>query len=464
MVDAVDVDAAFAGVCSWRALSSHWLDLPTERLADPRGARSWAWAGQVFSRRSLHRDLLFFSLCTDGSGGAHGGVEVLLRRDVIGDTAMDEAYYTYKCGAVLRVEGAAEGARNTHGRPLLVATRVEHVAAFPAGQVYDIAASPPQPPCLGLPSDYAERVAGPEAAADAAAVAAAAAAAAAARPSPPPPPLLEENFSGVSLHVLCKHWVAARLAPAFSCRSRVGCRFAHVLPPGAPPAAAVCAAWKRWRARVKRAAAPRARDDDAGPPEARAPHSERGNVFGEWLLAHAAPAALRGGVVLDVAGGRGDLAAALARAGVRVVTVDPRPAKPTKAKARAWAAAAAAADAAAADAGTPPPCMPEHLLELFDDAFVASHAALVAGVSLIVGFHPDEATEPIVDYALKAGLPVAVVPCCVCSRAAPGRRLASGGGPVHSVAQFVACVVCVFVFSSSFFSSFFFPFSFFAFS
>jgi len=381
---------------------------------------------------TLHRDILFLSLCTDGSGGLHGGVEVLLRRDVLGDAAMDAANYSFKCGAVLRVAGAAEGARNTQGRPLLVATRVAPVAALPAGQLYDAAAAPPQPPCLGLPCDYAERVAGPEAAA--AAVAAAAAAVPHPHPLPHPPPLLEETFSGVPLHALCKHWVAARLAPSFSCRARAGCAFLHALPAAAPPAAAVCAAWGRWRARVKRVAAPRAAGDAGPPPEERAPHGERGNVFAAWLLAHAPPAALRGGTVLDVAGGRGDLAAALARAGAAVVTVDPRPAKPTRAKARAWAAAAAAAAAA----GAPPPRPPEHLLERFDGGFIAARAALLRGVSLVVGFHPDEATEPIVDFALAAGLPVAVVPCCVCARAAPAPRLAADGAPVHSVAQFVA--------------------------
>jgi hypothetical protein len=356
-------------------------------------------------------------------------VEVLLRRDVLGDAVMDASNFSLRGGHVVRVTGAAEGAANTQGRPLLVATRVQHVAAFPAGPPYDAAAQPLQPPCLGLPHDYAARVAGDEAAAGAAA-------ATAQRPPPPPPSPLEETFCGVALHRLCKHWVAARLAPFFSCRARAGCAFAHALPPGAPPAVAVCAAWGRWRARARRAAASAAHGGAAmqGPLAAAvAPHGERGNVFAEWLLARAPAAALRGGgVVLDVAGGRGDLAAALARAGVTVVTVDPRPPKPTRAKARAWVAA----EAAAAAAGAPPPRAPEHLRELFGAAFEGAHGELLRRVALVVGFHPDEATEPLVDFALRAGLPVAVVPCCVCARAAPGRRMADGE-PVHSAAQFV---------------------------
>ena len=101
-------DAAYAGVCSWRALHAHWLALPVQALASPGSAPSWEWTGQIFSRRSLHRDILFLSLCTDGSGGLHGGVEVLLRRDVLGDAAMDAANYSFKCGAVLRVAGIGE--------------------------------------------------------------------------------------------------------------------------------------------------------------------------------------------------------------------------------------------------------------------------------------------------------------------------------------------------------------------
>ena len=39
--------------------------------------------------------------------------------------------------------------------------------------------------------------------------------------------------------------------------------------------------------------------------------------------------------------------------------------------------------------------------------------------------HPDEATEPIVDAALRLGRPFAVVPCCVFAREFP-RQLPNG--------------------------------------
>ena len=44
------------------------------------------------------------------------------------------------------------------------------------------------------------------------------------------------------------------------------------------------------------------------------------------------------------------------------------------------------------------------------------HAELLAGCSVVVGMHPDQATDAIVDFALQAGKPFAVIPCCVFPR------------------------------------------------
>ena len=48
--------------------------------------------------------------------------------------------------------------------------------------------------------------------------------------------------------------------------------------------------------------------------------------------------------------------------------------------------------------------------------------------ALVVGLHPDEATDAIVDAALAAGKPFAVVPCCVFPSLFPHRRLVA---PLH---------------------------------
>lgn len=47
--------------------------------------------------------------------------------------------------------------------------------------------------------------------------------------------------------------------------------------------------------------------------------------------------------------------------------------------------------------------------------------------SLVLGMHPDEATDNIVDYAIRERIPFAVVPCCVFPHLFPGRRFTPDG-------------------------------------
>ncbi|RLN52571.1 hypothetical protein BBJ29_000258 [Phytophthora kernoviae] len=56
----------------------------------------------------------------------------------------------------------------------------------------------------------------------------------------------------------------------------------------------------------------------------------------------------------------------------------------------------------------------------------ANNAQLVNQASLLLGMHPDEATDAILDVAIKLGKPFAVVPCCVFGNTFPERRLANG--------------------------------------
>ena len=52
--------------------------------------------------------------------------------------------------------------------------------------------------------------------------------------------------------------------------------------------------------------------------------------------------------------------------------------------------------------------------------------ALLQNCSTLLALHPDEATDAVVDVAIAAKIPFAVVPCCVFSRLFPGRRTPSG--------------------------------------
>jgi hypothetical protein len=63
--------------------------------------------------------------------------------------------------------------------------------------------------------------------------------------------------------------------------------------------------------------------------------------------------------------------------------------------------------------------------------------ATLRGASLLVGMHPDQATEFIVSCALALHKPWAVVPCCVFGREFPTRRL-----DVREKTMFTALVEC----------------------
>ena len=72
---------------------------------------------------------------------------------------------------------------------------------------------------------------------------------------------------------------------------------------------------------------------------------------------------------------------------------------------------------------------PEHIQDLFDGDFFKKHGMKPSDIKLVVGLHPDEATEPLVDCALEFSLDFAVIPCCVFSQDFPQRRLRSGEEP-----------------------------------
>jgi hypothetical protein len=48
---------------------------------------------------------------------------------------------------------------------------------------------------------------------------------------------------------------------------------------------------------------------------------------------------------------------------------------------------------------------------------------LISNASILIGMHSDQATECIIDTALKLNLPFAVVPCCIFSNLFPGRKI-----------------------------------------
>lgn len=161
---------------------------------------------------------------------------------------------------------------------------------------------------------------------------------------------------------------------------------------------------------------------------AAAAKSSRARIFAAWLVETYGKAALNaGGGVLDVAGGgSGGLAFELHCVhSIRVTVVDPRPPVLTRTQ-RAWLVAAGR-DAAGA--------LPPHVASLFTpDA--ALEALLPAPPSLVVGMHPDQASDAIVLCALRWACPFALVPCCVFPSLF--KRLTPDGRRVVSRADLVA--------------------------
>ena len=113
------------------------------------------------------------------------------------------------------------------------------------------------------------------------------------------------------------------------------------------------------------------------------------------------------GLVLDVAGGRGDLAFELGvKRGVKVFTVDPRGKKLRKWQ-KKMLDKKTSNDSDDYDDD-------RRLMTLFDGEIFENPE--IRDARLIAGMHPDEATEEIVDQALKRNISFAVVPCCVFAR------------------------------------------------
>ncbi|KAF9915577.1 hypothetical protein BX616_005835 [Lobosporangium transversale] len=217
------------------------------------------------------------------------------------------------------------------------------------------------------------------------------------------------------------------------------------------------------------------------------PHSQRALIFCKWLVREFGKDFLNSGSgVLDIAGGKGEVSMFLTHMfGVRSTVVEPneRKDKPYKRKIlmnaikkqldieaggdghlykRMDPLLLALNNQQSMNAQTKPQQEVDHatdaeiikdekrrhkkqqieqfvvprLTALLDESFLVNHKDVFEGASILIGMHPDQATEPIVDIALKHDKPFAVVPCCVFAHDNPHRRL-SDGGRVNTTIEFV---------------------------
>eukprot|EP00884_Botryococcus_braunii_P010341 jgi/Botrbrau1/19308/Bobra.0073s0047.1 len=290
--------------------------------------------------------------------------------------------------------------------------------------------------------------------------------------------------AGTSGSQMCKYWINTG-----KCHKGAVCRYAH--PPESEDGA-VRLAWVASRKQARRQAAAAGGDPHAA---SAASKRHRARIFADWIVSTFGLDFLRSGSgVVDVAGGRGELAFYLQNVhGIHTTVVDPRPGKLSRKQHRILASSSLQpADSAHCSAGSLPlrtptdeswpasldPALratggfqaaahnfqvgraddqgkvcdrslsriaegpatgedrfvvggngwegqlPEHLEAEFGmQLWESRHGEALRRCSIVVGLHPDQATDPILEFALAFGKPFAIIPCCVFARQFPHRRL-----------------------------------------
>jgi hypothetical protein len=423
--------------------------------------------GQVCHQRKLSKRLLFVDLRQVGSSAAvYAGqpkLEVMVKEAEVGAEQMLELRRTIKLGDEVRVQGRVERC-DRQGDLVLLATAVSFARKW--AQISPGCSFTPDPiTAAGSKPSKRQRV-------DSGASQAAAA-----------PAFLGggDSTGGVEVSVaagLCKFFVNQGVC------KRDRCPYRHV---AADTLAETRSAWVAER-KASRLDAARL-DGDPHENESKQDKAARASLFADFLLAEYGEERLRSGAgVVDVAGGKGELAFELhCRRGIQTTLIEPRPQKLTKAQRKYFKAqrrkqpqqpqggganlvgsgsGSGITDAAAmgrARAQAEAAQMPRQFRCFFcphllsdDDSRNGSNAAAAATAtaqqdstavvtaaelpvmsveeksqlrsllqqcSVVVGMHPDEATEPLVDFAIGLNKPWAVVPCCVFAHAFPGRTL-----------------------------------------
>jgi hypothetical protein len=131
--------------------------------------------------------------------------------------------------------------------------------------------------------------------------------------------------------------------------------------------------------------------------------SLRAKLFCQWLLEHVLGEAEEE-AVLDVAGGKGQLSVQLAASGISCTVMDPLIRK----SARRF------------NKDKSPNFLPSSFSQNNETA------SLLEDYTCLLGLHPDECTEDILDMALRMNKKVAIIPCCVFPSLFPLRKLCRG--------------------------------------
>jgi hypothetical protein len=187
-------------------------------------------------------------------------------------------------------------------------------------------------------------------------------------------------------------------------------------------------------ARVARATSQRLRDiDTMGQHGDDAHKSKRHSEFVDFCVKTFGAETLRAGGALDVGGGRGAVSFELfCRRGIPCTLLEPRD-HGGRLKSHERRFLKKKQQQGEACSGMYPV-----VRAWLDDAFerTPDGAALLSRPITLLGLHPDEATEPIVDFSLRHGCSFAIVPCCVFPDRFAPRFLRDGTTRVRSYEDF----------------------------
>ena len=252
------------------------------------------------------------------------------------------------------------------------------------------------------------------------------------------------SFDGANPRAPCKFWVNQG-----ACHKGDACRYAH----GGDRAAAA----KKWiedRKRRRRLLAV-AEGDPHGPEDPLASKAHRAAKFADWLVRTFGVETLsRGSGVLDVAGGRGDVSWELHTVrGVPCTLVEPRARKLNRLQHK-WLRREVGGGGRRDVCDAMPATPTERNERNVDDEdkrddenastvlcpqvraeFRAETWDAFAECSVVVGMHPDQATEGIMEFAKAHGKPFAIVPCCVFPALFPDRRVPANESADESAAD-----------------------------